>query len=196
MAETNSDSPDLSSEILKRSVELFAMKGYETVSMNDIAGASKVSKPTLYYYYGSKRGLLDGIVQEYGSKYSSLLQKEAAYKGDIVDSLNRITLALILQARETIAFSRLRLSLWSAPPDSDGWRAIAELYESAQGIVMRLFEDSVKDHGNMRGRAKAYTATFLGMIDTYIGLELNLMLKLEEGDIYKAVHQFMHGIFS
>ena len=55
---------------------------------------------------------------------------------------------------------------------------------------------AAKDHGNMRGRQRAYAATFLGMINTYIGLALNGYADLTDEVLYQAVHQFMHGIFS
>jgi len=55
---------------------------------------------------------------------------------------------------------------------------------------------AAKDHGNMRGRQRAYAATFLGMLNTYIALVLNGYAKLDDDLVRKAVHQFMHGIFS
>jgi hypothetical protein len=36
----------------------------------------------------------------------------------------------------------------------------------------------------------------LGMVNTYIGLFLNGYIQLNRDLTYKAVHQFMHGIFS
>jgi TetR/AcrR family transcriptional regulator len=48
----------------------------------------------------------------------------------------------------------------------------------------------------MKGRHRAYAATFLGMVNTYISLALNGYAKLDDDLVRKAVHQFMHGIFS
>ena len=48
----------------------------------------------------------------------------------------------------------------------------------------------------MRGRQRAYAATFLGMLNTYVALVLNGYAKLDDDLVRKAVHQFMHGIFS
>ena len=39
-------------------------------------------------------------------------------------------------------------------------------------------------------------ATFMGMINTYIGLALNGYILLDQKLINQALHQFMHGIFS
>ena len=48
----------------------------------------------------------------------------------------------------------------------------------------------------MKGRQRAYAATFIGMINTYIGLSLNGYARLDDQRVHQAVHQFMHGIFS
>ena len=52
------------------------------------------------------------------------------------------------------------------------------------------------DHGNMKGRQRAYAATFLGLINTYASLGLNGYAELNQALVNNAVHQFMHGIFS
>jgi len=55
---------------------------------------------------------------------------------------------------------------------------------------------AARDHGNMKGRHQAYAVTFLGTINTYIGLHLNGRLKLDRRLAERVIHQFMHGILS
>jgi AcrR family transcriptional regulator len=43
--------------ILQDAMELFLEKGYSATSTNDICLAAKINKPTLYYYFNSKRHL-------------------------------------------------------------------------------------------------------------------------------------------
>jgi AcrR family transcriptional regulator len=40
---------------------LFAERGFENVSVRDIAGAAGVTHPLIYYYWGSKNGLLAAV---------------------------------------------------------------------------------------------------------------------------------------
>ena len=63
-------------------------------------------------------------------------------------------------------------------------------------ILEAPFLQAANDHGNMVGRHRAYAATFLGTLNTYIALALNGYTKLDDDLVKKAVHQFMHGIFS
>jgi AcrR family transcriptional regulator len=47
--------------ILRTAARLFASRGYQDVSLNDVAGALRVTKPTLYYYFSSKDEILCSI---------------------------------------------------------------------------------------------------------------------------------------
>ena len=48
----------------------------------------------------------------------------------------------------------------------------------------------------MRGRQRAYAATFLGMLNTYAAMALNGYAQLDTALVEQAVHQFQHGIYS
>jgi TetR/AcrR family transcriptional regulator len=99
-------------------------------------------------------------------------------------------------AQSNAAFYRMQLAFWFAPEQSDEHQAILARNLNQHAALERLFEAATADHGNMRGRHRAYAATFLGMINTYIGLWLNGHASLDDGLVYQAVRQFQHGIYS
>jgi hypothetical protein len=111
-------------------------------------------------------------------------------------TLNRTAAAYFHYANAHKLFYRMQLSAWFAPPDSDVFKALSQFSGRQQQFLEKLFIKAASDHGNMRGRHRAYAATFLGMINTYIGLFLNGYIELNDELTYRAVHQFMHGIFS
>ena len=53
-------------EVLDTATELFAVKGYEATSLQDIADAVGVSRPALYHYLSSKEDLLVMLVEVLG----------------------------------------------------------------------------------------------------------------------------------
>jgi len=57
-----SESTDNRQRIIDTALELFAKKGYDAVSTLEIATAAGITKPTMYYYFGSKEGLLTEIL--------------------------------------------------------------------------------------------------------------------------------------
>jgi AcrR family transcriptional regulator len=50
--------------ILSVAARLFADKGYDATSMREIAEGAGVAKPTIYYYFQSKEGLLARLLEE------------------------------------------------------------------------------------------------------------------------------------
>ena len=182
--------------LLDCALELFAERGYDAVGVQEISAAARVTKPTLYHYFGSKRGVLDALVAERWAPFVEELAGAAAYGGDLPRTLERVVkLSFDFAAREPV-LCRLLLALWFASPGGEAVRAVAALHAERLQILEELFVWAARDHGNMRGRERTYAATLLGMIHTHVALALNHQIKLDGEVVHRAVHQFSHGIFS
>ena len=187
---------DNRSIILARALDLWSERGYDAVGVQEIVESAGITKPTLYHYFGSKRGLLDALIEERAAELRQNLQTAAAYDHDLTLTLEKVIRCYFDFAGRNAAFYRMLLGGWFAPPESDENQAVREGNLRQHETLERLFAAAVPDHGNMRGREKAYAATFLGMINTYIGLALNGFATLDDRLVYQALHQFQHGIYS
>ena len=63
-------------QILARAAELFARQGYTATSMNQVALACGVSKPSLYHYVRDKYELLVEIAQDHVARLNALVAAE------------------------------------------------------------------------------------------------------------------------
>jgi TetR/AcrR family transcriptional regulator len=182
--------------ILTCALQLFSTRGYDAVGVQEIAETAGIQKPTLYHYFGSKAGLLQSLLEINFTPLFDELEKAAVYHHDVKTSLESVAIVYFEFARQNPRFYRLQLSLWFGAPDSEPFKAIASFNQRQQELLEKLFLEASLDHGNMKGRQQAYAATFLGMINTYAALGMNGFITLDPTLVYKAVHQFMHGIFS
>jgi AcrR family transcriptional regulator len=187
---------DNRSALLQCALDLFATRGYDAVGVQEIVDAVGVTKPTLYHYFGSKQGLLQALLEENAHLLSSRLCTAAAYQGDLTGTLIQVAQAFFAFALANPTYYRMQLSMWFGPMKSDAFEAIAALNEAQYHIIEQLFVQAARDHGNMRGRQRAYALTFVGMVNTYITLWLNGYAELSEEWVFRAVHQFEHGIYS
>jgi TetR/AcrR family transcriptional regulator len=190
------DLVDNRAEVLRCALRLFSARGYDAVGVQEIVEAAGVTKPTLYHYFKSKRGLLDVLLSEHFVLLHNAIRQAVVYQGDLPLTLNRVVTAYFDFAKEHRTFYRMQLAMWFAPPISDAFKAVSQLNQQQQSYLETLFLQAAEDHGNMRGRHRAYAATFLGMINTYIGLAFNDLVVLDADLVHRATHQFMHGIFS
>ncbi len=187
---------DTRADLLRQALRLFAMRGYDAVGVQEIVQETGVTKPTLYHYFGSKRGLLEAVLQKHFDELTATIEEVATYQHDITLTLHRIIAAFFDFARSRPLFFQLQLALFVAPPESQGARAVQGHHERLFRIIERMFIAAVPDHGNMRGRHTRYALTLLGMINNYITLWLNGYTDLDDLLVHDAAHQFMHGIFS
>ncbi|HAF62974.1 MAG TPA: TetR/AcrR family transcriptional regulator, partial [Anaerolineaceae bacterium] len=145
---------------------------------------------------GSKEGLLESILARYFSDLISKMEKQALYDGDVKNTLERTARMYFQFASSHSAFYRFQLGCWFAPPESVASKAIQPYGRKQHAILEDLFSHAALEHGNMVGRQTRYAASFLGIINTYIGLTYNSSFELDEFTVTNTVHQFMHGIFS
>lgn len=75
-------------EILLKAMELFLEKGYSATSTNDICAAAKINKPTLYYYFESKRHL---FFEAHNKHIQEVLKPYLARIASIADPWERLT---------------------------------------------------------------------------------------------------------
>lgn len=182
--------------ILAQALGLFATRGYDAVGVQEICLAAGVTKPTLYHYFGNKRGLLTTLVREGSDPLLARLHEATTYHGDLPLNLEQVVEAYFAFATAEPALYRLMLALWFAPPESEAFAVIAARNEEQQRRVEELFAAATADHGNMRNRQRIYAASFLGAINTRIALALNNYVQLDAALIRQTVHQFSHGIYS
>jgi len=64
-------------QILSAALKLFADRGYAGTSVQHIVSTAKVTKPVLYYYFGSKAGLYQALVDYAYDERFRLMQAAA-----------------------------------------------------------------------------------------------------------------------
>lgn len=182
--------------ILETALARFAARGYNAVGVQDICLASGITKPTLYYHFGSKKGLLEAIAAERYGAFVRRVKAEGGYRGDVGASLSGVMKVFLSYARREPDFARLRLAIAFSPPESEEHAAFLPHTERLYAALRGLFADAADDHGNMRGRDLPYAASFIGAADAYVGLLLADALDPDDGFVDRVVHHFMHGVFS
>ena len=60
---------DTKKRILEKALELFSTKGYDSVTVGEIAKAVGIKAPSLYNHFSGKRAIFDAIVEETAAQY-------------------------------------------------------------------------------------------------------------------------------
>lgn len=129
--------------ILTAAAELFGERGYDAVSLEDVADRLDVTKSSLYYYFSSKDELVTAAIETLGDEWTTRLEELLA----ATDGTPAVRLRALIHEHITIAVrdypAALRLFLepreW---PDAQHDR-IKELRRRHDALFRGLIEDGV-----------------------------------------------------
>lgn len=187
---------DNRSTILNCSLSLFAARGYDAVGVQQIVEAAGIKKPTLYHYFGSKRGVLEALMQEQFTPFLTTLAQAATYTGDLPLTMQRVVESYFQFAMREPTLYQMHLAAWYGNPENEASQVITPAIRQQHLLLETMFQQAAKDHGNMRDRHQVYAATFLGMINTYVVQASHHQVALNATTVKKALQQFSYGIYS
>jgi AcrR family transcriptional regulator len=138
---------------------LFAEKGYEAVSVEEIAAVADVSKPVVYEHFGGKEGLYAVVVDR---EMNSLLQR-------ITSALSGSSPRLLLEQAGMALFDYIDENpegftiLVRDSPVSQQTGSFASLIVDIAGQVEYLLAEQFNAHGIPKNLAPAYSRMLVGM---------------------------------
>jgi len=199
----SSDSQDTRSAILHVARRAFALKGFEAVGVQQICDAAGVTKPTLYYHFRSKQGLLKAVCTDAVESFlgatgpASDTPGVLRFGGDIVSDI-RTFLARIVAfgCREKERYA-LVLQILYAPPGG----ALGTVAADDRNAIVSAFEDyfhsALEAHGNIRGKEQILAATLLGHAGAVTALAAADCVSVtpDSPQIVQAAQTFLYGIF-
>ncbi|WP_151639190.1 TetR/AcrR family transcriptional regulator [Noviherbaspirillum aerium] len=86
--------------ILSRAAQLFAQRGYPGTSMNEVAEACGMSKPSLYHYFRDKYALLVTIAESHVEHLETVVMEVMETKADARARLERLILRFVEEYAE------------------------------------------------------------------------------------------------
>lgn len=172
-------------KIFDASMNLFAEKGYDATSVEEITATVGVAKGTLYYHFSSKEEIFNFLIDE-GSK---LLLNNIEIKTKKLDnSIEKLRAVLILQMRILRKYENLIIIIFSNIYGTDP-RSI-KCRETVMKYIAAI-EDIVKD-GMKKGEIKkadssAIASEIFGL--TFVAM-IEKLKRQEEIDVKKILINF------
>ena len=182
-------------KILQNAISLFSEYSYEGVGIKQIVDQSKITKPTLYYYFGSKEGLMTAILKEKIEPFLERIKHIIRYTGDVTGDLRIAAETYCFFALKNEKIYRLYKSMCAMPQKTKSFKLVKPYIKKENSMFRDLFKAISEDHGNIKSRYIIYAYTFKGTIEVYIKLVIANFEYKEEDLLYRIIHQFLHGIY-
>jgi AcrR family transcriptional regulator len=136
-AATTAPPADVEARLLAAALQLFGQKGYDSVSVREVARAAGVTTPNVYYYFGSKRGLYLRLLHDLLDRRSTAVSMALREKGDPITRLRLMLEAYIWFDRDAPVEREAQLFL------------LREIY----GLGSDMFSELVTEHDASNRRA-------------------------------------------
>jgi AcrR family transcriptional regulator len=150
--------------IVERAAELFAQKGFAGTSIREIAEAAGVTKPTLYYHFGSKKGLVRHIIVDVMGDFARILTDDVGSPRTLREILLTLAQAHLDFARARPATVALICRLNHQPPGEE-WAPDLRRLEEEGLLVMRAHFAAAAERGDIARRDPELLAlSFLGSL--------------------------------
>ena len=154
--------------LLQCAKELFYAKGYDAVGVQEIVEKAGLTKPTLYYYFGSKIGILQTLIE---TKFEELRTSVAAAlreEGDIRAHLYRLAETYCYCFECDREFYMLMMALFYSARENEAYKTIRPYVTEFYETVVQMFEDASDQLGNMNGRQRQFAVGFIGTVNHYL----------------------------
>ncbi|MDB6032706.1 MAG: TetR family transcriptional regulator [Verrucomicrobiales bacterium] len=183
--------------ILQVALKRFAHAGYAGVSVQDIVDDAKVTKPTLYYYFGSKAGLYKALVDHAHDERFRLMQEAAGRGKTFPEQLTDILTALFDFLGKNKDLMRLTWATAFAAPGEVPQQASSMKKGMRNFTFLQDFIEKEVAVGRMNNAfdSKELTMALYGMVNMYvIGALLGTMvLKRSRQTAEKIVKLYFEG---
>ena len=164
--------------ILQTALKLFSQKGFEAVSVRDIAAELELTAPALYVHFKSKQDILEAILRRMEERDAELSGQDGvpretftdnpeSYDNVSLDNLMAFTLDMFRYWTEDEFAVRFR-HLLTIEQFRD--KRFADLFQQSLGKgVVQYLEDIFKKntHGDPHGLAVSFWALFRFLLEQY-----------------------------
>ncbi len=188
---------DTHGRILEVATRLFANLGYGSTSVREVCEAARVTKPTLYYHFGSKEGLFRAVVDVHLGQLSRIVEKAVSSEGSVADRLRAYTSAVTAY---TVAHADGMEVLHSAHHGPDSAKAgvsqaeLTAVHEHNARLLSALLQEGVLG-GELRPDLDCFHAvlSLIGMVNLHCRAA-SLGVPLPDDHAERVVSLFLNGV--
>ena len=176
---------------------LFCQKGYGATSVSEIVEHAGVTKPVLYYYFGSKAGLFKHIFEQHFGMLRDLVTKALQQPGTSREKILQLTADQFELCRKNFDGARLTISTVLGPEKGTPVVHFAELHRTHAELFCAILMEGIQ-RGEIRPiRVDEAGLAYIGMVNMFIMRQVSRrQWSLDRGSAERLVELYFSGIAS
>lgn len=167
--------------IIKKSLELFATKGYFNTSMDDISKAVEIKKASLYFHFTGKESIFQAVFNDILEEYTIFLDSLTQYD-DQMDTIKKLTYLFTRYVKN--CKDNIKMAFWDRyyyyPPECFKEYIQSKTYEIEMRNmerIVQIIESGIQNNEIKSLNARSTAVSFYYMM---IGLALSVKFYTDE----------------
>lgn len=186
--------------LLQCAKELFYAKGYDAVGVQEIVERAGLTKPTLYYYFGNKIGLLKTLIEVKYDELRQLIQQVRSQDVGIRELLYLLGQTYCDFFESDREFYMLMMALFYSARENEAYQAVKPYVTEFYETLVDVFRKASNELGNMNGRERQFAIGFIGTVNHYLLLHCEMdpthQKPITSSQLTSLINQYMYGIFT
>lgn len=137
------ENPDVRARLLTEALRLFTSRGYAATTVREIVAAAGVTKPVLYYYFGSKEGLYLEIMGGISQVFEQRVMELQILSGTVRERLIHFLTGMFNGAQENLQAVRLAYAIFFGPPQGAPFIDFHSFFDRTLEIVDTLIAEGI-----------------------------------------------------
>lgn len=148
--------------LLQAAIDLFAQKGYAATTVREVVAAAGVTKPVLYYYFGSKEGLYLELMQSTAQSFLKILEEPPPAGATARQKIVRLGELAFQVFCEHLQIMKVMHAIYYGPPQGAPFVDFDALHQQFDDEVLRLVREGMASGEFRQGDAQAMAWALLG----------------------------------
>ncbi|NWF56632.1 MAG: TetR/AcrR family transcriptional regulator [Syntrophaceae bacterium] len=181
--------------LLAAATDLFTQRGYAATTVREIVDAAGVTKPVLYYYFGSKEGIYLELMKAAFAGLDELIAARAGKQGSAAEKLLRLCDETYTLFMENIKLARVMYSIYYGPHQGAPFFDFDSYHLKFQQALRELVKEGIRRGEFRKGNPEDMTWAVLGAINVAMEVHLgHTELQLGREGLARVLKVIFRGI--
>jgi TetR/AcrR family transcriptional regulator len=149
-------------------LKLFTQRGYSATTVRELVQEAGVTKPVLYYYFGSKEGLFLELMRTHFGRLEAIVDRYRQGEGSVRSRLMAMLDNGFVYVRQNRDFIRLMHAVYFGPPGEAPYFDFDAYHQRYHDLVARLLAEGIEQGEFRPGNAGDMAWIILGTVEIAI----------------------------
>lgn len=129
--------------LMKAALNLFTRRGYAATTVRELVEAAGVTKPVLYYHFGSKEGLFLALMRAHFDHLEAVVERHRRGKGRIRERLTALLGQGFAHVQGDLDFFRLMHAAYYGPPGGAPYFDFDSFHQRYHDLIAGFLEEGI-----------------------------------------------------